>query len=100
MILFVDLGFEHGMEALRMGHQFAPDALPVMSGIDEQAVEMRSRQPHEPDRIASVIDRQPQGRLRQVARHIEIYRRPILRRQEIMRRVDRAPPDFDDGWTI
>ena len=62
MILFVDLGFEHGMEALRMGHQFTPDALPVMSGIDEQAVEMRSRQPHEPDRIASVIDcQQPFG---------------------------------------
>jgi hypothetical protein len=92
-ILLVDIGRNDWMKLECVCDHGAPDTDAVKRRVDEQRVHMRARESHESDRPIRRIDREPQRALGQKLPHLGIDRAPVLRREKVMRRVDRVAPD-------
>ena len=83
-----------------MPHQGCANALPTNLGINEQGFYMSAVYQHESNRPIVGIDSYPQRHVRQKPGYHLVDCNSILRQKEVMRRIDRASPYFDNALAI
>ncbi len=99
-VLLVDIGRQVRVAPEGLRNEHAPNTAPANVRIDEQSLHVSAIEQHETDYPTGFIHREIERSVGKERGHFGVDRTAVVGCEEVVRRIDGAPPDLNDPRAV